>query len=120
MSEDVNLAELKWLGPEVFAEIQAATLLAIDATTAATANEARNDHWWIARHGEKGLEGQIRTRKARLRGGGTYASGKVGITTKRGFYGLFLERRHSFIRRAADKTFPMLGAAIRARTELLP
>lgn len=43
------------------------------------------------------------------------ARGKFGSTQRRGFYGLFLERRRPYLRPAADIAFPTLARRIRER-----
>lgn len=106
-----------WRGDEVAKRVRAAALAAIDETLEQAAQDARDNHWWRNRSGS--LEGNIVVEPAKPDGRGR-VSGRFGTSLRReGFYGLFLERKHAFLRPAADREFPQLGRRIRVRLSLL-
>lgn len=100
-----------WHGDEIAARIERATRAAIDETTAEAAEDAKGSHWWQVGHGQLG--GEIKSEPAERVG--REVVGKFGTTQRRGFYGLFLERRTPFLRPAADRAFPELRKRIRRR-----
>lgn len=102
-----------WNGEEVAREIAAATKAAIDETTAAAAEDAKTSHWWNSRKGQ--LQEEIVNEPAKVEG--TRTTGRFGTTQRRGFYGLFFERRTPFLRPAADRLFPTLAERIKRRRE---
>lgn len=107
---------VEWLGELVEARVLAGVVVAIDETTHAAAEDAKQSHWWQARRAEEGLEGQIVAEPAKLNDRGEVV-GRFGSSLRAaGFYGLFLERRMPFLRPAADRHFPRLVAIIRGRT----
>lgn len=109
-------ARIEWLGGILTARIEAAAMAAIDEATHAAADDAKDSHWWQARRGSDGLEGQIIAEPAKPEPGRVV--GRFGATLRRdGFYGLFLELREPFLRPAADRHFPTLPALIRGRTK---
>ena len=100
-----------WHGDEIVARIERAAREAIDETTADAAEDAKGSHWWAVGRGQLGDE--IKSEPARREG--HEIVGKFGTTQRRGFYGLFLERRTPFLRPAADRVFPQLAQRIRRR-----
>lgn len=100
-----------WRGKEVLRSVQRATEAAINDVTERAAQDARANRWWASRSGT--LAGEIVNERAVRRG--KTIIGRFGTTKGRGFYGLFLEKRTPFLRPAADRQFPRLGAAIRRR-----
>jgi len=104
-------ARVTWRGPAILRAVQAATSAAIDETTEAAAQAAKASHSWANRSGQ--LEGEIENESAMRVGQETV--GKFGSTQRRGFYGLFHERRSPFLRPAADLIFPRLASRIKRR-----
>lgn len=104
----------EWNGDALVERVRQAVIESIDETTQAAAADAEADHWWLARKGEDGLEGQIITEPASLHG--DTASGRFGTTQRStGFFGLFLEYKRPFIRPAADRNFPAVIDRIREK-----
>lgn len=101
-----------WHGDEITLNTIAATAEAINDTTEAAVSAAKQSHWW--KNQGHHLENQITSSPAEVGQQGQIV-GKFGTTRRRGFYGLFLERKHMFLRPAADATFPSLPSRIRAR-----
>jgi hypothetical protein len=104
-------ARVTWRGKAITAAVVAASKAAIDETTEQAAEAARASHGWSNRTGQ--LEGEVVSEPAQRVGGETV--GKFGSTMRRGFYGLFLERRTPFLRPAADQTFRTLAGRIKRR-----
>lgn len=100
----------EWHGPAISAKVKKASVAAIDEITEEAAEDASGSHWWANRSG--GLEAQIKNEGAQPTARG--AKGRFG-STRRGFYGLFHERRTPFLRPAGDRNFPKLAAAIKKR-----
>lgn len=101
----------EWNGPEISAQILAASVEAIDELTGEAADLAEHDHWWTNRTDQ--LEQETISEPARA-----YvhvAVGRFGTTRRRGFYGLILEYKRPFLRPIADSVFPQLAARIRGR-----
>lgn len=101
---------LEWLGPEVQARVERASVRAIDRTTLQTAEHARQNHkGWKSRTGR--AEGSIGTNPARkqsrrIRGNVTGGEGDA-------FYLLILEVKNgSALRNAADAEFPNLQSRL--------
>lgn len=101
---------IEWHGPAISAKVRRASMAAIDEITGEAAEDAAGSHWWANR--TTNLEAQIKNEDAQPTTRG--AKGKFG-STRRGFYGLFHERRTPFLRPAGDRNFPKLAAAIRKR-----
>lgn len=110
------MSGLHWRGSEIKAAAPEVARAAIDEVTKAAAEDAAHEHWWNARRGERGLAGQIEHEPAVTIG--TETVGKFGSTARRGFYGLFLERREPWLRPAADRVFPTLARVISAKWRL--
>lgn len=102
---------LEWRGEQVKAKVIAASLAAVTETTAAAAEEAKRDHWWENR--TRHLQHETISDIAHRVPGGV--AGKFGTTRRRGFYGLFLELKHPFLRPVADRIFPTLAERLRRR-----
>lgn len=105
------MTRVTWRGDAVKARVVAASQAAIDETTAEAARHAEGSHWWRGRSGQLG--GEIKAEPSKR--SGREVVGKFGSTMRRGFYGLFLERRTPFLRPAADQVFPRLAARIKRR-----
>lgn len=102
---------VEWLGNWVEAKVVAATKAAIDETTNAAAEDAKEHHWYANRTGS--LEKNTFAAPAVIEG--PRIVGKFGSSMRReGFYGLFLERRTPWLRPAADRHFHELPVRIRA------
>lgn len=110
----MSLRMRTYRGDELKRRVADATREAIDETTEDAAENARASHWWHARRGSSGLEGEIQNEPARLVSP-TRTRGRVGTTAREGFYGLFLERRTPFLRPGADIAFPRLAKRIREK-----
>lgn len=106
-------ARVHWRGDAVKATLARAAQAAIDETTADAAQHAKGSHWWRNRTGA--LAGEIVSEPAER--SGREVVGKFGTTMRRGFYGLFLERRTPFLRPAADQVFPRLAQRIKRRVK---
>jgi len=102
---------LHWTGDDVADKLTSASQQAVDEITAAAAEDAAASHWWTSRGGT--LEDEIISEPSKVEGSRT--TGKFGSTMRRGFYGLFHERRTPFLRPAADRHFPRLAKRIRER-----
>lgn len=100
---------IEWNGEEVIKDLMEATRQSIDEITEEAAQDAADNHWWQNRSGN--LELQIMNEPAQEVHG--HLTGKFGVTKGKGFYGLFLERRNSFLRPAADRLFPTLPKRIK-------
>ncbi len=102
---------LEWHGEAVKARILAASIVAVNETTQAAAEDATRAHWWDNRTDQ--LQQETINAPARPVPGGVL--GKFGTTRRRGFYGLFLELKRPFLRPAADRVFPTLQERLRRR-----
>lgn len=108
-------ARIDWQGATVVAKITSATLAAAREVVEEAAADARQNHWWRNRAGAN-LQSQIVAEPARIaRGRPGVITARFGTTARRGFYGLFLERRTPFLRPAADRAFPSFATRIAAR-----
>ena len=103
----------EWNGVEIARRVVAAQLAAVDEATAAAAEEGKKDHWWTDRSGN--LERETISEPAQIVPGGV--AGKFGTTRKQGFYGLFLEIEHPFLRPIGDRVFPTLQERLRGNYE---
>jgi hypothetical protein len=99
----------KWNGPEIARKLLEDAREAIDETTEEAARQAAAS----APHRTGRLAEETISEPAVIEG--DKARGKFGSTQRRGFYGLFLERRQPFLRPAADATFPTLARRIKGR-----
>jgi hypothetical protein len=90
--------------------VRRAAIDAVNETVDAAAQDAQSHHGWDARRGRRGLQGQVKVEPARVENGVIKA--RFGSTQVRGFYGLILERRHPWLRPAADRHFPDLSKRI--------
>lgn len=103
---------VEWLGDEIAAWMLVKAEEAVTEVVEAAAEEARRNHWWSNRTGD--LESNVIAEPAKPKG--LLVEGKFGSSLRReGFYGLFLERKTPWLRPAADRTFPLLRAAIKRR-----
>lgn len=118
---------LQWDGDKLVKRIERLSKKAIDEVIHEAAEDARTSHWWQTRTGRLQaniVEGDERRRGSRyatsgarrVRGTGIIR-GRFGTTRKQGFYGLFLEYRHKFLRSAADRHFPTLAAKLKKNLE---
>lgn len=98
-----------WRAQQIVERLLEAAREAIDETTAAAAQQAAV----AASHRTGRLAEETISEPAVVEGG--KARGKFGSTRRRGFYGLFLERRRPFLRPAADAVFPTLARRIKGR-----
>lgn len=103
---------MKWNGDEIVAKIDKAAHEAIDETTAAAAEAAKSSHGYMTQSGQ--LEEETISEPAEAKG--DRVTGSFGTTQRRGFYGLFKERKQPFLRPAADREFPKLAERIREKT----
>lgn len=104
----------EWNGDKLIERLEQAATESVDEVLQECAADAEASHWWLARKGDDGLEGQIITEAASS--DGTSISGRFGTTQRsNGFYGLFLEYRTPFLRPAADRHFPTLPSRIRGK-----
>lgn len=98
----------KWNGDKIVQKVKSAAAEAIDETTQAAADVAKESHWWSAE--TERLEEQTISERAIIK---TFeVNGRFGTTERLGFYGLILERRSGFLRPAADSEFPKLAGRI--------
>lgn len=102
-----------WRGDKIVAKVEQAAREAIDETTAAAADAAQGSHWWQSRSGQ--LEDEIVNEPAKVKDG--KITGRFGSTQRRGFYGLFHERKQPFLRPAADREFPKLAERIAKKVD---
>lgn len=109
------MSKVNWNGAALAQRVRKATIEAVDETTEAAAQSARSSHWWRARRGRRGLAGEIKTEAATVEDGKVV--GAFGSTQRRGFHGLFHERRSPFLRPAADREFPGVSERIRKRLD---
>lgn len=103
-------AKMDWRGDAVKAKALAAAKAGIDATTSRSVGQAKSNHpGWKNQTGT--AEGSVQMRGAQIQG--TRVVGRWGSFSVD--YVIWLELKHgSFLRRAADATYPGLPAAIRA------
>lgn len=105
---------LRWRGSEIAAKVEAASKLAIDQTTSDAVNHAKQNHPWKNVTGT--LEGSLQMRQAEV--DGMRVVGTWGSFTVQ--YAIFLELGTSrmpaypYLRPAADATYHLLAARIRA------
>lgn len=102
-----------WRGDEVAEKVIAASVLAVDQTTAATVKHAKENHRWSNRTGT--LEGSLQMRPAEQIG--TKIVGHWGSFTVA--YAIYLELRpeYAWLRLAADAEYPNLASRIKAALE---
>jgi hypothetical protein len=105
------MAVTRWYGSEIASRVLAASLDAIDEVTADAAAEAKQQHSWEDRAGR--LERETISEAASVTREG--AAGRFGTTERMGFYGLFLEYKHPFLRPVADRVFPTLPQRLREK-----
>lgn len=98
-----------WNGPQVTRKLLEAAREAIDETTQDAGRQAAAS----VEHRTGRLAEETISEPAVIEGG--RARGKFGSTQRRGFYGLFVERRQPYLRPAADISFPTLARRIRER-----
>lgn len=100
---------VEWNGDEIIARVQTACVEAVNETTAAAVELAKQEHWWTPETGH--LEENTVSEPAVAEG--SVVSGKFGTTRRKGFYGLFLEYKEPFLRPVADQVFPTLAERVR-------
>lgn len=96
----------EWRGPAVLRAVEKAVARAIDDTTEDAARLAEASA--PRRTGQ--LQSEIVSERAVVKAG--RITGRFGATKRRGFYGLFHERRRPFLRPAADVAFPRLRGRV--------
>lgn len=99
----------QWNGEEIIRKIERDTKESIDEVNDEAANIARSSHWWKNRTGN--LEARIITEPASKIG--NRILGAFGTGQDKGFYGLILERKHAFLRPAADIAYHTLKQRIK-------
>lgn len=107
----------EWNGDDLTQRLFDATVAAVDDTIDESALDASQAHEWHNRTGY--LERHVITEAAHVEGdrivgrfGATY-SGQKGVRS--GFYALFLEYKHPWLRPAADRHFPNITGRIARR-----
>jgi hypothetical protein len=126
--------QINWRGTEVADKVIAASALAIDQTTAAAVNQAKQHHQFANQSGT--LEGSLQMRPAELQGGGELVGlwGSFDVD-----YALWMELEpgdqvvidgetvtreesggHPFLRPAGDAEYPNLHPRIRANLAAMP
>lgn len=109
----------RWLGGEVEAKVILASRLAIDQTTGAAVDQAKDNHTWQNVTGT--LEGSLQMRQAEVLPG--RIRGQWGSFTVN--YALWLEIGTSrmaaqpYLRPSADSEYPLLAGRIRANLAAL-
>lgn len=109
-----------WNGDKLVEAVRKAARGAVNDLVDAARDDAETSHEWANRTMQ--LEEEIVSEHASADAGSPSAA--FGTTRRRGFYGLFHEEgttheyERPFLRPAADLTFPLLAASIRARLRL--